>query len=52
MMEDGLMEHASEGNLGEGGGKEANSMISCNLGNAGRMVNLVVKVDVKENVGE
>jgi hypothetical protein len=35
-----------------GGGKEANSMISCNLGNVGRMVNLVVKVDVKENMGE
>jgi hypothetical protein len=34
------------------GGKEANSMISCNLGNVERMVNMVVQVDVKENVGE
>jgi hypothetical protein len=35
MVEDGLMECASEGNP-RGGVKEANSMISCNPGNVGR----------------
>jgi hypothetical protein len=36
MVEDGLTEHAIEGNPGGGGGKEANTMLSCNLGNVGR----------------
>jgi hypothetical protein len=35
MVEDGLIEHASEGNR-EGGGKEANLTLLCNQGNVGR----------------
>jgi hypothetical protein len=31
-----LTEHASEGNSGGGGGKEANPMVSFNPGNVGR----------------
>jgi hypothetical protein len=42
-VENGLTEHASEGNQA---GKEVNLMLSCETGN------LVVMVDVKENVEE
>jgi hypothetical protein len=36
MVEDGLIEHASEGNREGGGGKEANLTLLCNQGNVGR----------------
>jgi hypothetical protein len=50
-MEDGLVEHASKGNLG-GGRRKLTRQYHVTRVMSEEMSNLVVKVDGKENVGE
>jgi hypothetical protein len=50
MVEHGLMERASESNLG--GARKLTQRYRVTRVMLGEMGNLVVKVDVKENVGE
>jgi hypothetical protein len=50
-VEEGLTERASEGNLG-GGVRKLTRRYCVTQVMLGKMGNLVVKVDVKENVGE
>jgi hypothetical protein len=51
-MEDGLVEHASKGNLGGGGRRKLTRQYHVTRVMSEEMSNLVVKVDGKENVGE
>jgi hypothetical protein len=52
MVEDGLMERASEGNPGGGGGRRLTRRYRVTRVMSGETGNLVGKVDVKENVEE